>query len=321
MGMSNAQMRAFNNPVLVGLLLGASNASASFVGTGLFPQLPQGLSDMAIMKMGSAHLRKYGLRRAPGAPTKRIELQWGSQTVTLDQDAVEVLIPREVIRELDTAKRLNVGLWMEASQVAMATCRAVIDLSYELDCAERAADPATYASGMVQAMSGASKWSATTGTPVTDIKAAMELVRQACGRRGNRITFSPKDLLAVTSNPETRSYLPSTFMGPATLDSLKAIFGVQYIDVGDGIWEDDAGVKHDIWQGSTIVSYSPPVTTAASFSLGEPRFGLTGVMDGHPMAETPYYTNERKSWVYGATYERRPNVLTNTAGFLFQNAS
>ena len=145
MGMSNAQMRAFNNPVLVGLLLGASNASASFVGTGLFPQLPQGLSDMAIMKMGSAHLRKYGLRRAPGAPTKRIELQWGSQTVTLDQDAVEVLIPREVIRELDTAKRLNVGLWMEASQVAMATCRAVIDLSYELDCAERAADPATYA--------------------------------------------------------------------------------------------------------------------------------------------------------------------------------
>lgn len=321
MGMSNAQMRAFNNPVLVGLLLGASNASASFVGPGLFPALPQSLSSMAIMKMGSAHMRQYNLRRAPGGPTKRIELQWGSQTVTLDQDAVEVLIPREVIREIDTSRRLNVGLWMEASQVAMATCRAVIDLSYELDCAELAANSATYASGMVQALSGGTKWSAATGTPITDIKAAMELVRQACGRRANRVTFSPKDYLAVTSNAETRSYLPSTFTGPATTEALKTILGVQYIDIGDAVYEDDAGAKHDIWSGTTVVSYSPPVTTAASFSLGEPRFGLTGVMEGHPLAETPYYENSRKGWVYGATYERRPNVMTQSAAFLFQNAA
>lgn len=321
MGMSNAQMRAFNNPVLVGLLLGASNASASFVGQGLFPSLPQSLSSMSILKMGSAHMRQYNLRRAPGAPTKRIELQWGSQTVALDQDSVEVVIPREVIRELDTAKRLNIGLWMEASQVAMATCRAVVDLSHELDCSELAANPATYASGMVRALSGGTKWTATTGTAVTDILAAMEAVREMTGRRANRVTFCPKDYQAAATNAETRSYLPSSHMGAATVEALKTILRADYIDIGNGIYEDDAGTKHDIWAGTTVVSYSPPVTTAASFSLGEPRFGLTSVMEGHPMAETPYYENGRRGWVYGATYERRPNVLTQGAAFLFQNAA
>ena len=48
-------------------------------------------------------------------------------------------------------------------------------------------------------------------------------------------------------------------------------------------------------------------------------FGFTNVIEGHPFAETPYYENGSKSWIYGATYERRPNVAYNTAAFLFTN--
>jgi hypothetical protein len=326
MSMTLSQMKANNNPVLAGLLLGTSNDATSYVGSGLFPLLPQALSSMSIIQMGTTHLKRYNIRRAPGAPTKRIELKWGDKVVTLDQDAVEVLMPREIIRELDTARRLNVGMWLEASQIAMSTIRDVLDLSYELDCAEKAADPATYGSGMVYALSGNAKWTAATGKAVTDVRTAIEMVRQDCGRRGNRVTFSPTDYKAFCENEETRGYLPSTQLGPPTIDQIKRILSptnpeLFYVDVGDAVYEDDDGTKHDVWSGATVVSYSPPINLNTGMSLGTPRFGATSVMEGHPLAETPYYSNERKGWVYGGTYERRPNVLTQGAAFLLQNAS
>ena len=42
-------------------------------------------------------------------------------------------------------------------------------------------------------------------------------------------------------------------------------------------------------------------------------------MEGHPFVETPYYQRETKSWIYGATFERKPTLVRGTAGFLFQN--
>ena len=54
-------------------------------------------------------------------------------------------------------------------------------------------------------------------------------------------------------------------------------------------------------------------------SLAEPGFGFTNVLEGHPFAETPHYEPGSKSWIYGATYERRPNVAYNNAAFLFTN--
>lgn len=326
MSMTLAQMRANNNPVLAGMLLGSTNDATSYVGSGLFQMLPQALASMAIMSMGSAHMKRYNIRRAPGAPTKRIELKWGERIVTLDQDSVEVVMPREVIRELDTSRRLNVGMWLEASQIAVSTIREVLDLSHELDCAEMAADPATYDSDMVLSLSGGAKWTATTGMAVSDVRTAIEMIRKKTGRRGCRVTFCPSDFKAFCENPETKSYLPSTNTGPASVEQIKRILSPTspenfYVDIGDAIYEDDDGTKHDVWSGATVVSYSPPINLSAGMSLGTPRFGATSVMEGHPMAETPYYDNGRKGWVYGGTYERRPNVLTKSAAFLFRNAS
>jgi hypothetical protein len=37
------------------------------------------------------------------------------------------------------------------------------------------------------------------------------------------------------------------------------------------------------------------------------------------MAEEPWYDKGAKSWIYGATYERKPEVVDGNAGFLFSN--
>jgi len=72
---------------------------------------------------------------------------------------------------------------------------------------------------------------------------------------------------------------------------------------------------------NAILAYVPKVGAGGTsdISLAEPGFGFTNVLEGHPFAEAPYYENGTKSWIYGATYERRPNVAYNTAGFLFTN--
>ena len=85
-------------------------------------------------------------------------------------------------------------------------------------------------------------------------------------------------------------------------------------------WIDNTGTGQDVWGNNAILAYVPKIGGSGSeISLAEPGFGFTNVIEGHPFAETPYYENGLKSWVYGATFERQANVAYNTAAFLFQN--
>jgi len=159
------------------------------------------------------------------------------------------------------------------------------------------------------------------GTPVTDIAAASDVIRKKIGKRPNKLNLSADAFTAVKGNAEVKSQLPSTQMGPATLDQLKTIFNVSEINVGEAVWVDATDTGQDVWGNNAILAYAPIIGGASggSISLAEPAFGFTNVIEGHPFAETPYYENGSKSWIYGATFERRPNVSYNTAAFLFQN--
>ena len=161
---------------------------------------------------------------------------------------------------------------------------------------------------------------AATGTPVTDIRAAADVIRKKIGKRPNHLTLSADALVAITMNAEVKGYLANTQMGPATIDQLKTILNVATIEVGDAVWIDDTDTGRDVWGNNAVLAYVPSIGgNGANISLAEPGFGFTNVIEGHPFAETPYYEAGSKSWIYGATYERRPNVAYNTAAFLFTN--
>lgn len=317
--MNAAQIRLNQNPILTNLLLG--RGQGSFVAEKLFPRLPQALSAISLAQLGDERFKRYNLRRAPGTPTKRVEIKYEGKTYTVEQYAVEVPIPREVIRESDESRRLNVGNYLDISRIAMATASDILGLDYELDVAGLATTSGSYASGHVVALSAGTKWSASTGTPVDDILAASNIIRKKIGKRPNKLVLGADAELALTKNEQVRGYLPSTQMGPATLEQLKTILKVSEIVVGDATWVDGAGVGQDVWGNNAILAYSPSIGggNSGDISLAEPSFGFTNVIEGHPFAETPYFENGLKSWIYGATFERRPNVAYNTAGFLFQN--
>lgn len=318
MAMTAAEIRLKQNPILTSLLLGLGQGN--FVAEKLFPRLPQALSSVTLAQLGDERLRRYNLRRAPGAATKRINIKYDGKTYAVDQYSVEVPLPRELLREADESRKLNVGNYLDVSRIAMATANDVLALDYEIEVAQLATNAASYAAGNTLALTGGTKWSAATGTPVTDIRAAADVVRKKIGKRPNTLLLSADALTALCTNPEVKGYLPSTAMGPASIDQLKSILNVAAIEVGDAVWINDADVGADVWGNNAVLAYVPRIGGGgADLSLAEPGLGFTNVLEGHPFAETPYYDNASKSWVYGATYERRPNVAYSGAGFLFTN--
>lgn len=316
--MTLAEIRLKQNPILTSLLLGMGQGS--FAAEKLFPRLPQSLSSVMLAKVGDERFRKYNLRRAPGAPTKRVDIKYDGSTYTVDQYAVEVPIPRELLREADESRRLNVGNYLDISRIAMVTANDILALDYEIEVATLATIPATYAAGHVVALAAGTKWSADTGTPVDDIESAHNLIRKKIGRRANKLTLSADAHVALKNNIQVRSYLPDSQLGGPTLDQLKNILNVKEIVIGDAVWKDETDQGLDVWGNNAVLAYVPEISNnGGDISLAEPGFGFTNVIEGHPFAETPYYDNGAKSWIYGATYERRPNVAYNTAAVLFQN--
>jgi hypothetical protein len=318
--MTPAEIRLRQNPILTSLLLGSGQGS--FIAETLFPRLPQALTSVTLAQLGDERLQRYNLRRAPGAATKRVEISWAGKTYEVKQYSVEVPIPRELIREADESRKLNVGNYLDISKIAMSTASAILALDYEIEVATLATTTGTYASGHVQALASGTKWSAATGTPVTDVRAAGEIIRKKIGKRPNRLTLSADALIAASMNPEVKSYLPREITGPATVEQMKVVFNVTDIAIGDAVWKDASGVGQDVWGNNAILAYVPNIGGAGGtdINLTEPAFGFTNVIEGHPFAETPYYAMDgTKSWIYGATFERQPNVAYNTAAFLFQN--
>ena len=316
--MTPAAIRLNQNPILTSLQLGMGQGT--MIAEQLFPRLPQVLSAVSLAQLGDERLRRYNTRRAPGAPTKRVNIKYDGKTYTIDQHSIEVPLPRALLREADESRKLNVGNYLDISRIAMVTANDILGLGYELDVAELATTSGTYAAGHVLALAGATKWSAATGTPVTDIRAAADVIRKKIGKRPNKLTLSADAFSAITGNPEVKGYLPNTNLGPASIEQLKTILNVADIVVGDAVWIDATDVGQDVWGNNAILAYVPSIGgSGGDISLAEPGFGFTNVLEGHPFAETPYYENTSKSWVYGATFERRPNVAYNTAAFLFTN--
>lgn len=319
MSMTLAEIRLKQNPILTNMLLGMGTGKR--IAEKLYPRLPQVLSNANIAKMGKEHMRRYNLRRAPGGETKMINIKYENVVYTVDQYAVDVPLPREWFREADESRKLNVGMYLSLSSIGMNTAKYVLDLDYEIEVAAMALDPNNYAAGNWLALAGSTKWSAATGTPVTDIHTAADIIRKKTGMRPNSLIFSADAFTAVKLNPEVKSYMGANHEGPATIPQLKNYFGVENIEIGDASWVDESDNHHDAWGNAAVLAYVPKIKSGpvTDFSLAEPSFGFTNVIEGHPFAETPYFKPSNKSWIYGATFERRPNTATPEAGFLFLN--
>lgn len=312
--MTPNQARLNLNPILTGMFKAV--VQGSYIATQLFPNLPQKLSISHFGETGLEAFRRYNLSRAPGSNTKRINMVMKDKTFTLKQRAVDLPIDRETIEENNYLSYLNVGAYPEISQFAVNTISDVLALDYELDVADMLKAPSTYSSDNVITFTPTQKWSDPGSDPIADIKKGKEIIRQKTGLRANTLTLGPMVESVLLSHPKLVALLSNSNDKIVTIEHLKRFFEVDRILVGDAIWTENEQVMLDVWGNMALLSYSPEITLQTASAMRAP-FGLTSVKEGHPFMEQVRYDGDAKSWIYGGTYERMPNLTKPDAGVLF----
>ena len=312
--MTPEEIRLKQNPVLTGLLKAMSQGR--YIATRVLPSFSQKLSSQLFGELGDEAMRRYNLVRAPGTNTKRVTINIKGKVYTIKQKSVEIPIARELLREADEMRALNVGAYPEVSQMAMSTISDILALDYELDAAELLSNTTSYPAGNVISLTGTALWSGDNSKPIDDIRDAREIIRKAAGVRPNMLTLGAAVYERLCRHPQIIAGLGANAVKIVTDDFLKQILGVAEIVVGDTVWVNEKNVTADVWGDMALLSYSPAVTPSTASAIDAP-FGITSVMEGHPFSEKPYWEDQTKSWIFGGTYERLPNLLKPAAGVLF----
>lgn len=305
--MMNANQVRVIDPILTTVAQGY--VQPGFIGSKLFPRVPVQLSGGQILQFGKEAFLKYSLRRAPGGATKRIDFGYLGAAFALLQDALEVKVPREWLRDAAVMPGINFGT--RAVNLGMRV--ALISLEY--DQATLALTAANYDSNHKVALTSTAKWSSASCDPQPQIDGYREAIRSSTGVYPNIMMCSPVAFTALRNNPNIRDAFKYTSADSITEQMLAKKLNFDEVVVGKAVTSDDAGNFTDIWGNNALLAYAPQSPSGAE----EPSYGYTYTMEGHPLVEMPYWDANMKSWMYPATFERAPVIAAPTAAFLIQN--
>lgn len=312
MPVTNSGVRIYD-PILSAVAQGVS--IQELVGSALFPRVPVGARGGQIIEFERDAFRLYASKRAPGSRTARIQFGYAGKPFALVNDSLEVPLPREHLQDASVVPGIDMG--RRATNVAMSNML----LSLEVDQAAIACNAALYGAANKVALAGATKWTAATGQPLTDMDAAREAIRQACGKYPNVMLMSAVAFNACRNNVniiERFKYngAAGTVASMITPQMLAGLFNVDKVVVGAGIYWSDANAPIDIWGNNVVLAVVP---NGRELSLEEPSYGYTYTLNNNPLVEVPYYENSAKSWIYGVTFERAPVLAGLSAGYLIQS--
>lgn len=308
---SNSAVRVIN-PVLSSIAQGYANQE--FVGNYLFPRVPVSARGGQILEFDRDAFRLYATRRAAGGRSARIQFGYSGKPFALLNDSVEVPIPREQAGDAEAI--LGIDLGKRAVSVGMRNML----LSLEVEQATLATTAANYGASNKVTLAGATKWSATTGTPITDVDNAREAIRSATGLYPNVAIMSPLAFNACKNNPNVVARfqyngVAGTEASQITPKMLAGLFNIDNVVVGKGIYFNDANVATDIWGNNVVLA----VTELGTPQMEMPSYGYTYTLEGNPLVEEPYWEAQTKAWVYGVTFERAAVLSGISSGYLIVN--
>lgn len=308
-GMNLSQARVVD-PVLTSIAQGYKHADR--VGSVLFPRVDVPARGGKILEFGREGFRLYAARRAPGAGTLHVPFAYEGKDYTLVQDALNSGVPREILEDAQTVPGVDMG------KRATTTCMYSLTLSLEHEQAKIATNPANFDAAHKEVLSGTSQWSHADSDPLKDVKDAKEAVRKTVGLDPNRMVISKPVFNALRNHPKIVERFKYTSSDSITAAMLANLLDLDMIAVGKAaaLEGPEATAQFvDIWGNFATLAYVP----AAGAGYEEPSFGYTYTLKGHPFVEAAHWDNDRKSWVYGVTYERKPLLTGMLAGFLFQS--
>ena len=297
------------DPVLSNVARGF--AAQPLAALALFPIVPVMVAGGQIIQFGREEFRQYNIRRAPGGATKRIPMGYAGAPYALTQDALEIPVPREHMRDASRVPGINLGT--AATQKGMR----IANLALEVEAAALARNTATYPASNRVALSGSARWSDPAANPATSVEVAREAIRAAVGVYPNTMVIGARGFAAAKNNPFVLDRFKYTSSESVTPDMLARLWDLERVVIGSSVTTDAADVPTDVWGTDAILAY----TAIGPVDNAQPSYGYTYTMEGHPLVEQAYWDNSVKSWVYPVTYERTPVVAGNTAGYLIQTVA
>jgi hypothetical protein len=290
----------------------------NLIARALFPLAPVAIYGGKIIEFGKESFRLYSSKRAPGSSTKRISFGYDGKPYAIVPSALEAPVPRELMRDASQVPGIDLG------SRAVNTVLRSLHLEHEYACAQIARSAANYDGNHKLALVGGDRWTSDTSKPIKDVQAAKEAIRSSIGVYPNTLEISASTFAALQSHPDLVGRTAGGAVRVVTLDTLKAVFGVQNIVVGEAVVADATDSFGDVWGHDTILAYVPENGSDAGGdglpgNREEPSYGYTYVIEGHPLVEVPYWDANAKSWIYGVSYDNTPALTGMVAGFLLQN--
>jgi hypothetical protein len=308
----NTSQAAVVDVILSNYVRGYSNAE--FVATRLLPTANVPTRSTRQLRFGKDGFRRLNTRRAPGAPIVTVQYGYVADPISLQQDALQGMVPVEIGEEAAAVPGVDLG------RNAVAMVMDQLDLGLEIDAANLTRAAGTYAASNRVTLSGGSQWHQSTSTPNADVKAGREAVRAQIGRYPNVMVIGPRVFNALTEHAAIKEQFKYTSADSITEAMLARYFGLDEVVVGKGVFlpdgAADSAAATDIWGNDAILAYVPRGTG----NYMGPAFGYTYRLTGYPMVEAPWWDRETRSWKYPTVQERRPFVLGADAGFLLQAA-
>lgn len=328
--MTSAQVRRID-PILSEFMHGYLNQSDLHVWNFLFPTVPVDQSGGQVLEFGKEAFRIYNTQRAPGANTLRVNYAYTGKAYALKPHDIESKVPREYLR--DAAQVPGIDLAQES--IALDTDILLNGLEYE--AAQIAQNPNNYSVDNKVTLAGSSQLSPGNTTFLSDFADWKEVVRQKIGRYPNVSIFGAQAAKAAKQVEKVKELFTYKDQQEVTVSDmmLAQALDIPIVRTGLAVYADSNDEFQDVWGNTIVLAYvpNPPVAPQAltgaqalgqpmaAPSMRRPSYGYTYTMRGHPLVEEPYYDNNSRSWIYGASYERAPVLTGSIAGFLVQNVA
>lgn len=314
MSMNTGQARVVD-PILTTHAQGYQNKSR--VGHILFPRVEVLVRGGQVIEFGKESFYSVDARRAPGASTKSLQFGYLGKPFSLVQDALNGLVPREHLQDAQQVPGIDLG------GRAVSGVMNILTLNLEVEQAKLATDPATYAPSHTAVLGNGDRWDDNAGNPLTMIEDAKSTIRRTSGVEPNVMVISKPIFNKLKNHPAITERYKYTSSDSITADMIAKLMELEKLGVGAASVLDSNADENapftDVWGNVAVLAYVPQASGGITAGAEQPSFGYTYTLKGNPHVEVPSWDNDRKSWVYGVTYERTPVLTGIASGYIFRN--
>jgi hypothetical protein len=277
----------------------------------VFPQIMVDGSPLKLKTFGKDMFKLYETLRAKYANSNILRVESsGELMVELEvRDAVGL-----IDKEHEATKELK-----ELEIRAAKKGQEAILLNLEVINATMVQDAATYPTGNKITLSGTDQWNDyANSTPVKDVYDGKKAVSDKIGEEPNTMVL-PKDVFDVIIwHPEVKTVHPTTGQSqPATLETLKARFGIDNILVGNSKKLDEANDIFDpIWTKDVELLFVNPNPNPNEEDVS---FGYRFRQKGYPYVDD-FEANKGKVEGRRSNDKVTDTILGSSAGYIIKAA-